>query len=156
VKPVGPTTSGARSLAGHAAHINVTPLIDIVMVLIVFYLIVGNLALDRRGDVELPAATAGDPAEPTVTPISVAISADGSVIIEAAPAPEERIHAMLDVLTRQRPGDPVRIRADRATPYRHVRTVLEICRLVGIDRVELATTAETPEARQGPRNGGAP
>ena len=49
---------------------------------------------------------------------------------------------MLDVLTRQRPADPVRIRADRATPYRHVRTVLEACRLVGIERVELATTSD--------------
>lgn len=142
MRPVGPATSGARTLAGHAAHVNVTPLIDIVMVLIVFYLIVGNLALDRLGDVDLPPASTGEAAEPTTTPISVAVAADGSVTIEAAAAPPERQRAMLDVLTRQRPADPVRIRADRATPYRHVRTVLEACRLVGIERVELATTSD--------------
>jgi len=145
MKPVTPTTAAARHMPGHGAPVNVTPLIDIVMVLIVFYLLVGQLAMDRMGDVELPPSASGDAVEATDTPISVAIRADGSTTIEAAPAPPERVYAMLDVLTRQRPIDAVQIRADRSTPYRHVRTVLATCRELGLDKVELATSADSGE-----------
>ena len=41
---------------GSAGHLNVTPLIDIVMVLIIFFLLVGQLAMDRKGAVDLPEA----------------------------------------------------------------------------------------------------
>jgi len=54
------------------AKINVTPLIDVVMVLIIFYLIVGKLAAERQGHVQLPSSAVGVQAE-THDPVIVTI-----------------------------------------------------------------------------------
>ena len=61
---------------GSAGHLNVTPLIDIVMVLIIFFLLVGQLAMDRKGAVDLPEAASGEPATVEHAPIAVAIGPD--------------------------------------------------------------------------------
>lgn len=141
MKPASPLTSVHRFAPRGGGHVNVTPLIDIVMVLIVFYLLVGQLAIDRRGEVDLPSATRGVEAEPTDTPISIAIRADGTMTIEAVEAPEDVLHRMVGVLVSQHPGRAVQIRADRATAYRHIRAALDACREAGVRRVELATRA---------------
>lgn len=153
MKPAGPLTAIHRFLPRGGGHINVTPLIDIVMVLIVFYLLVGQLALDRRGELELPEAARGVEAEPTDTPVSITIGPDGVMSIEAIETPPELIPRMLDVLIDQHPGRAVQIRADKATPYRHVRAALDACREAGVSHVELATrsketTAENPGAKE--------
>ncbi|USN99199.1 MAG: biopolymer transporter ExbD [Phycisphaeraceae bacterium] len=149
MKPAGPLTAVHRFLPRGPGHINVTPLIDIVMVLIIFYLLVGQLALDRRGEVDLPEATRGVEAEPTDTPITIAIRADGGMAIEAIETPPEVLARMLEVLLRQKPGRAVQIRADRATAYRHVRAALDACREAGVTHVELATRAETTTSGAG-------
>ena len=145
MKPAPPLTSAHRHAPRGGGHVNVTPLIDIVMVLIVFYLLVGQLAIDRRGEVDLPEAARGVEAEPTDTPISIAIRADGTMTIEAVEAPPDVLHRMVGVLVSQHPDRPVQIRADRAAPYRHVRAALDACRQAGVRHVELATRAAEVE-----------
>ena len=79
-----------RSLQHHAptGKINVTPLIDVVMVLIVFYLIVGQLAADRRARVDLPASVIGvqEDATPSRRPIVITLAAQGAATATTDPA----------------------------------------------------------------------
>ena len=149
MKPPAVLTSAHRFAPHGGGHINVTPLIDIVMVLIVFYLLVGRLAIDRRGEVDLPEAARGVEAAPTDTPIAIAIRAEGTMTIEAVEAPPDVLHRMIGVLVSQHPDRPVQIRADRATAYRHVRAALDACREAGVHRVELATRAGGNAGRSG-------
>lgn len=145
MKPTGPLTTAHRPPARGPSHVNVTPLIDIVMVMIVFYLLVGRLAMDRRGELDLPQSIRGDAAEPTDTPISILITPDGEMSIEAIETPPDVMPRMLVVLLEQRPDRAVRIRADRAAPYRHVRVALDACREAGVRHVELATRSKEGE-----------
>jgi biopolymer transport protein ExbD len=145
MKPVGPLTAMHRLSPKGGGHINVTPLIDIVMVLIVFYLLVGNLAVDRRGELELPESARGEPAEPTDTPISIVINPDGTMSVEAILTPAEVVPRMLEVLLEQRPGRAVQIRADRAAPYREVRAALDACREARVTQVQLAARSKEGE-----------
>ena len=63
-----------RSITPHRSfgEVNVTPLIDVVMCLIIFYLMVGKLATDRKTPVTLPESAVGTQAEPDVLVVNVA------------------------------------------------------------------------------------
>ncbi|MDX2131237.1 MAG: biopolymer transporter ExbD [Planctomycetota bacterium] len=121
------------------AKVNVTPLIDVVMVLIVFYLIVGNLARERLAPVDLPATGVGtaEDAAPTLI-ITVAREGEGArVVVDGAPVAAGALEGLL----RARVPDPgtaiVQLRADRSLAYEDVRPVLDACRRVGLTSVRL-------------------
>lgn len=131
----------------HAHHefgkINVTPMIDVVMCLIIFYLIVGKLAMDRR--ITLPTTTAGITAT-GATPIIIEIAPPDS---PGAPAPiivagQTIAPQALEELLRGAAGDsggsrPVQIRAGRELPYAMLSPVLQACRKAGLTSVRLMT-----------------
>jgi biopolymer transport protein ExbD len=131
----------------HAPHpfgdINVTPLIDVVMCMIVFYLIVGKLASDQRSQVRLPASTTGDVERPQdVLVINVlAPEAPGGaarVVIDARSVGP----GLLDPLVRERmaakPRTVVQLRASRDLPYAAIEPVIAACRAAGVASVRLA------------------
>lgn len=129
-----------------AGKVNVTPLIDVVMVLIVFYLIVGNLARERLAPVRLPATGVGvgEESGPGVV-ITVAPRGEGVVVVIEG---EEVREADLDAALRARVSDPgaarVEIRADRGLSYGAVRPVVEACRRVGLTSVRLVAERGAP------------
>lgn len=143
-----------------AAKINVTPMIDVVMVLIVFYLIVGKLASDQQADLPLPPSATGvhESAEDALV-IDVRRPARETQADTATPrlslagtdlslaALEQALRAELSA----HPGRPVRIRADRALPYGAVEPAIEAARRAGATMVRLAAERTSP-----PNRGGAP
>lgn len=145
--------SGLRDRAHTGGHLNVTPLIDIVMVLIIFFLLVGQLAMDRQGDVDLPESVSGEAATPGSASIAVAVERDGRLVIDGRTTQPEKLTAVLRVMAAQQAGAPVQIRADKGAAFGDVRTVVNACREAGIATVELAT-AQAAESRG--TNGGAP
>lgn len=129
----------ARMSRAVDARINVTPMIDVVMCLIVFFLIVGRLAADRLVSVDLPEsgrgheATAGDP---IVINVSVV---DGRTIvtIEGRPIAPADLVGYLD--EHDASGREVRLRADRALPFGELRGIVGACRRAGVGEMSLAT-----------------
>jgi biopolymer transport protein ExbD len=126
--------------------INVTPLIDVVMVLIVFYLIVGKLAADRKVEVALPPSAIGaiDDGRGEREPIVITVSAGEN----AATAAQVMLDGALvtDVSTLQATlkgldasSRIVQLRADKGLKYELVSPVLEACRGAGVASVKLAT-----------------
>lgn len=133
--------------AGHAAgppHVNVTPLIDVVMVLIVFYLIVGQLVLDRRGDVELPTAIAGEQDDPREGPIIVTVAGAGDVLVEGEPVEPARAGRVVAGVLAADPDRPVQVRGSRAMPFSAVEPVLDSLRDAGVRRVRFAARDGAP------------
>jgi biopolymer transport protein ExbD len=131
-----------------AAKINVTPLIDVVMVLIIFYLIVGKLAADKRARVDLPSTAVGaanDEQKPVVITV-VAEGASGSldltsrILLDGVDVPKDGLQDAL----RARVGDRgastvVQVRADRRLTYGAVEPVVKACRGAGLTAVWLVT-----------------
>lgn len=127
-----------------ASRINVTPMIDVVMVLIVFYLIVGRLASDQRADLSLPESRTG-----------LEEDLDGAIVVdvrrpdESDPAPRYSLAgapisaaALEDLLRSELQADPgraIRIRADRSLTYAAVQPAIEAARRAGAHTVRLAT-----------------
>jgi len=124
---------------GSASRVNVTPMIDVVMVLIVFYLLVGQLATDRRARIALPASSTGIEETQRVDPIIVGITIDGSRTLNGDPIELDRLEAQISGMLARSRGTPIRIRADRDVPHRFVRPVFNILREMGVGTVELVT-----------------
>ena len=116
-----------------SAKINVTPLIDVVMVLIIFYLIVGKMAADRLALVELPSTGVGAAEEGTPLIITVAASDD----VTQAPrtflnGEEVDSDALENALMAAGSEAAVQVRADRRLPYGSVGPVVDACRRAGM------------------------
>jgi biopolymer transport protein ExbD len=136
----------SNNLRGGGPHVNVTPMIDVVMCLIIFYLMVGHLASGRSASVNLPSAGQGERAEQS-TPIvlNLAPSDDPAAAPDAEPVltiGTERV-AMPNLTQRLKdlaaltPGAEVQIRADRRLAYGSVSPVLNACREAGLLSVKL-------------------
>jgi biopolymer transport protein ExbD len=131
--------------------INATPLIDVVMCLIVFFLIVGKLSADRSQQVRLPETRHGASAkaqDPMVLDIVRAeagsagaawLGGAGRLLVAGK---EVADGAALESLVRgrllDRPATSVEIRADRDLPYGAVEPVLRACGKAGARSVRLA------------------
>jgi biopolymer transport protein ExbD len=128
-------------------EINVTPLIDVVMCLIIFYLMVGKLAGDRRTRVDLPETKVGSEADDAVLIVNV-VPASGAgwpgpgaqVVVERSVLP---LADDLERLVRDRlgshPGTVVQVRAEKDLAWDLVAPVLRSCTRAGATNVRLAT-----------------
>ncbi len=132
----------ARSIIsneGSGARINVTPMIDVVMVLIVFYLLVGQLAVDRKAAIELPGSSTGIEETQDRDPIIVGITADGFITINGEAIESERFAGEIKGMHARNPNTPIRIRAHRLASFGVVRPVMHQLRDAGVSAVELVT-----------------
>lgn len=125
--------------SGVTSRVNVTPMIDVVMVLIVFYLLVGQLALDRRAAIALPQSGVGVKETAESDPIVIGITRDGVRSLNGDEMELVRIEAQVSGMLARAPRTPIRVRADRDAPYRVVRPVLDVLRDMGVGQVELVT-----------------
>lgn len=149
--------SGASS-----GKINVTPLIDVVMCLIVFYLIVAKLASDRQLPLDLPEARQGMAEEsqrPIIIsvgpgPTGVLIEVQGKEIVGSDDARLAFVRVAVQSLMAERPDAPVRLRADRALEYAQVKPVVEACRQAGVKSLLLVASRDEAGREGAGREGG--
>ncbi|MBL0922657.1 MAG: biopolymer transporter ExbD [Phycisphaerales bacterium] len=144
-----------RSRRGHgdagAEAINVTPLIDIVMVLIIFYLMVGSFISSDYADVPLPLAMHGEPgAAAEVFTINVLADdpagAPGSparvrtrILVQGVETDEAGVARALRDVFRAHPDTVVQLRAARDLPYRAVEPVALAAAQAGASTIRLVT-----------------
>ncbi|MBX3390832.1 MAG: biopolymer transporter ExbD [Phycisphaeraceae bacterium] len=124
-----------------AGHVNVTPLIDVVMCLIIFYLMVGHLAAGRSSSVNLPTSTTGRPPD-KATPIVINVAVDEKtnetvLLIGTERVLESQLTKILKDMSEIAPESEVQIRADRSLNYGKVAPILTACRDAGLVSVKL-------------------
>jgi biopolymer transport protein ExbD len=135
-----------------ALGLNMTPMIDVVFQLIIFFLLSNHLAQqESHPELHLPLAATGREASVESPPrVTVNVLADGSAILGSTPAPRDQIARRLE-FERHRSGTDleVRIRTDRSIPYGAVEPVLLACAKAGIWNVTFAVfeKAESGEQR---------
>ncbi len=124
------------------AEINVTPLVDVVLVLLVVLMLMTPLLTDEL-PVELPTATHAEPQESAAVP-TLTIAADGTMTFDGAPLAAERLGARLAGIYAGRADRALVLAADGALAYARVVAVLDACREANVERIGIATA---PEAR---------
>jgi len=123
---------GRRALA----EINVTPLVDVMLVLLIISMLAAPM-LERGVPLDLPAAeTAGEIQEADVI---VSMDRDGKLKVNERPVHIDLLEQRMGALARTRPGETVYIRADRLLAYGEVLRVMDLVRKAGVRRVALVT-----------------
>ena len=135
-----------RPAASNPARINVTPMIDVGMVLIVFFLLVGHLAGERRGRVDLPVATEGAEENAALRPVVVLVVDETTVRVDGTDTPTDQLaQAIAERVAANAQADRdggVHVRADATVSFDTVRPILSACKDAGITQVQLAVKPE--------------
>ena len=129
---------GPRASSRVQAEINVTPLVDVVLVLLVIFLIISPI-LFRYAEVNLPFATTAFAASGLEGHVTLTIQADGALFYEDRQITNTTLPDELRRELGYQPGVPVLIRADGALSYGQVKRVMDICHLIGVGDIRLAT-----------------
>ena len=131
----GGLNSGAR--AQDMAEINMIPLIDVMLVLLVIFIITAPL-LTHAVKVELPQASS-TPNPPQPDTINLSIQADGSVFWNEKPMDPAAWRAAMAAASRQTPQPEIHLRADGELAYKHVVRVMSDAARVGLTRIGFVT-----------------
>jgi len=122
---------------------NMTPMIDVVMQLIVFFLVAGQLSQqETQVELNLPAATQGQrPPEDQSRRVTVNVLPDGTIILAGQTVTSEEFGRRLQAEHSQsREELEVRIRSDRQVPFRVIEPLLVACARASVWKVTFAVT----------------
>lgn len=120
--------------------INLTPMIDVVFTLLVFFMLATKFAeRERELALDLPAARAAS--DPVAVPheLVINVSRDGKVSIDGQGLQGEALSKALSDVARRTPGTPVTVRGDRHGEYDEIVQVLDECVRAGLSNVSLST-----------------
>lgn len=131
----------SRARRGGPAELNMAPLIDMVFLLLIFFLVTSSFVREAGVEVRRPeAATAVDVQAETLV---VAITAEGTLHVDHTRADLRSIRPLVARFLAATPGGAVVVAADEAAPAGQVVRVLDQCRLAGARN--LAVAARRPE-----------
>lgn len=123
----------ARSAALHS-DINVTPLVDVCLVLLIIFMVVLP-SLVNGVPVALPETSGAANVDERILPVT--IKEDGTVYLDTLVVRRDEVDSALQRLRQGAAGRPVGVRADKRVPYGDVLTILDACRKAGWDDVTL-------------------
>jgi len=127
-------------------EINVTSLIDVILLLVMFFMVSTTFVQDGRLRVRLPEASAA-PEQRRSDPVVVTVTAEGTYrvngrgLINNSP---ETLRAALEKTAGTTQGQPITIRADARTTHQSVVTAMDVAGRLGFSQVNIATVNEQP------------
>ncbi|MBI2880727.1 MAG: protein TolR [Candidatus Tectomicrobia bacterium] len=123
------------------AEINVTPLVDVMLVLLIIFMVTAPF-LQQGVDVDLPPVAARElPLE--ADQLIVSIAKDRRVFLNRAPLSIPQLRAKLEAIYKEKPRKEVFLRADKDVPYGFVVETMAAIRASGIQRVGMVTESAT-------------
>lgn len=140
--------SGGKRRRSHArrkpmAEINVTPFVDVMLVLLIIFMVAAPL-LTVGVPIELPKTAATPLPTEKEEPLTVAISADGRLLLQSTEIERETLIPKLRAIAAERRDDKVFLRADGAVSYEVVMQVMGALNAGGFRDIGLVTDAGGP------------
>jgi biopolymer transport protein ExbD len=121
---------------GTVTGINVTPLVDVMLVLLIVFMVTAQFVSNAGVNVQIPkAASAGNLETPALT---VTLDARGGLLLMENRVDETGLISILEREARMDPALRVTLAADQDLPYKQVVAVLDVIKKAGVKRVALA------------------
>ncbi|MFK8030520.1 MAG: ExbD/TolR family protein [Gammaproteobacteria bacterium] len=126
-------------------EVNLTSLIDVVLLLLVFFMVSTTFVKESEVKIRLPQAKADVPVS-TSDVIEIAVSSTGSYTVNQQSLVNSRADTLRRALRKVSEGDsslPITIRADAEAKHQHVVTAMDVAGRLGFVNINIATTRES-------------
>lgn len=130
-------------------EINITSLIDVVFLLLLFFMLTTTFERESRLQIRIPEASQA-PMEVPADKVELVITADGRYFIGSNEVLNTTAKTLKIALQQAAGGNtslPVLLRADARTPYQSVVTAMDVLAQLGFSKVSIATTKPAPESQ---------
>ncbi len=134
---------GGRGKAAVMSEINVTPFVDVMLVLLIIFMVAAPL-LTVGVPLELPKTAAQAVATEQEEPLTISVQEDGAISIQNTPVADAELIAKLKAIAAERTGDKLFLRADGKIPYERVVQVMGALNSGGFSNIVLVTDAGGP------------
>jgi biopolymer transport protein ExbD len=126
-----------------SASIDLTPIIDMVFLLLIFFLVATTFhQTEREMQIALPYASSAGPISAALREIIINVNDEGRIIVNGAFMSAEELATLIARAVGDNPEQKVTVRGDRGTAYGNVVQVLDICKNAGIQEPFLDTVME--------------
>ncbi len=118
------------------AEINITPLTDVFLVLLIIFMVTTSVVASQGKQVDLPGAEVSDTTPQGVT---VTVSPDGSMLVNETPVSEETLYATLEAALESSRDKLVILRGDKKVLLGQAVNILDLAQQAGATGIALAT-----------------
>jgi biopolymer transport protein TolR len=116
--------------------INVTPLVDVMLVLLIIFMVI-TPTLAEGADIDLPSIFSVDKTPKELEPIDVALLKNGTMMLDKQPIDAGQLEARLRDLHAKDPTRRAMLKADSAVPYKRIRETFALLQQIGFHGVAL-------------------
>lgn len=134
------------------SEINMTPLIDVMLVLLVIFMLTAPLMTSKL-KLDLPKADARPTPNATPAVMAIALTADGRVHLDEQDTTLEALATQAAAQAKQKPDTEVQLRADRVVSYGRVAELIGLLQKAGLNRIAFVTEAAAPAEAAAPPSG---
>ena len=124
------------SSQGIKAEINITPLVDVVLVLLIIFMVITPM-LQRGKDVRLPQVHAPDKESKDGDPLILSVTQDKKIFLEQVGYDEAGLQGALQTEFASQPGRKILLKGDDRLTYSDIRKVMEVARKAGSKSISL-------------------
>jgi biopolymer transport protein ExbD len=117
-------------------YINITPMVDVLLVLLVIFMVTANFLKQESVNINLPKVNAADPN--VAQSIQVALTRDGKLLMEGIDTTEDALVRKLSQESKYRPNMRVTLSADERLAYGSIARVMGLIRQSGVTRIALS------------------
>lgn len=129
---------------GIVAEINMIPLIDVSLVLLIIFMVMTPVLVRSQINVNLPTASASASSD-SANRVDVEVRKDGSIYIEGQPASAEQVGKDMAQRAKLEPDLTVVISADRAVLFDYVVKVMDAVKQAGVTKLGVSVSPLRPE-----------
>lgn len=115
------------------AEINVVPLVDIILVVLIIFMVTAPLVLKPSIDINLPKASSGD--NTPTTALNISVAADGTILLNGRVSTLEDVTAFATELMKTQPDTPAILAADKTVTLDRLTEVIDIVKSAGVKKV---------------------
>src|SRR5438067_826970 len=131
---------------GDLAEINVTPLVDVMLVLLIIFMVTAPM-LTQGLTVALPAAEGKSFEMATNNPSKIQVTANGAVYLDGVAVGSTNLEQSLGPMLRARRVRRALLEADKSVPYGRVIAVLDVMNRAGVEQLGMVTQTKERDAR---------
>ena len=130
------SSAGKFQKAAMNSEINVTPLVDVCLVLLIIFMVVTPM-LQKGVPINLPVTEEPERTPDTEKQLQISVKSDGSVYLGSTVVRKEQVQSELESIHQKSPDREIAVKGDKQVKYGAVLDVLKACREVGFNNVGL-------------------